>query len=227
MGKSILAFLMAVIFCLLLASCGAKNNADPLIEMRMAYEENPAFFFKDMKLIWDDTVYYIANINNAKPGKEIGYATDELSTWRIYELKGYGHDYLYAVENEDVWRVMSSHKPEEPFRQYILENATDKQKAERMLSVTLYKDGTARLATPPISSYAMIGIYYYAFEDGELLIFGEKENVTARFTVLDDNTLVFVSAEVPLFADSGARYVRQFCANRRASGSIIEQWMGR
>ena len=77
-----------------------------------------------------------------------------------------------------------------------------------MMSVTLYKDGTAGLATPAISSYAMVGTYYYSFENDELLIFQDRENTTARFTVLDDNTLIFVSASVLLFATEGARYVR-------------------
>ncbi|WHH59310.1 hypothetical protein [Petroclostridium sp. X23] len=191
----------------------------PLIEMKMVYEENPAFFLKDMKLIWDDTIYHVSPMNNTGRGKEIGYATDEYSTWRIYELNGYGHDYLLAVESEDVWRVMSIHPPEKPLQQYVLENATEKQRAVRMLSVTLYGDGTARLATPLISSY-MLPNCTYAFADDELLIYSnieteELENafgvkngeVIARFTVADDNTLVFQSATVPLFAAEGARYV--------------------
>ena len=191
----------------------------PLIEMKIVYEENPAYFLKDMKLIWDDTIYHVTPMNNIGRGKEIGYATDEDSTWRIYELNGYGHDYLLAVESEDVWRVMSIHPPEKPLQQYVLENATEKQRAERMLSVTLYGDGTARLATPPISSY-MLPNCTYSFTDDELLIYSnietkESENafgvkngeVIARFTVADDNTLVFQSATVPLFAAEGTRYV--------------------
>lgn len=187
----------------------AVNRAinEPLIEMKMVYEDNPAFFFKDMKLIWDDTVYHVTPISRTERGKEIGYATDEYSTWRIYELKGYGRDYLLAVESEEVWRVMSSHPPETPWRQYILENATERQRVERLLSVTLYNDGTARLATPLISSYALLAPYYYSLVDGELLIHYEHDNVIARFAVIDDNTLVFKEASVPLFADEGARYV--------------------
>jgi len=160
-----------------------------------------------MKLIWGDTVYYKTPMNKTGQGAEIGYATDDISTWRIYELDGYGRDYLLAVESDDVWRVMSTHPPESPFQQYILENATEKQKFERMLSVTLYSDGTAILATPPISSYALIGSYYYTFTDDELLIHYENDNIIARFTIIDDNTLVFKEATEPLFADVGARYV--------------------
>lgn len=191
----------------------------PLIEMEIVYEENPAFFLKDMKLIWDDTIYYVTQMNNTGRGKEIGYATDEYSTWRIYELNGYDYDYLLAVESDDVWRVMSIHPPEKPLQQYVLENATEKQRAERMLSVTLYGDGAARLATPLISSY-MLPNCTYAFADDELLIYAsieteESENafgvkngeVIARFRVADDNALVFRSATVPLFAAKGARYV--------------------
>ena len=85
---------------------------------------------------------------------------------------------------------------------------TDSDRGTKMLSVSLYNDGRANLATPPISSYAMVGNYYYAFENGELLIFQDRENITARFTAPDDDTLIFVSATVPLFADKGVRYVR-------------------
>jgi beta-lactamase regulating signal transducer with metallopeptidase domain len=191
----------------------------PLIEMEIIYEENPAFFLNDMKLIWDDTIYYVTSMDDIGWGKEIGYATDKYSTWYIYELNGYNRDYLLAAESEDVWRVMSIYPPEKPLQQYILENATEKQRAERMLSVTLYGDGTARLAAPPISSY-MLPNCTYTFADGELLIYSsieteELENafgvkngeVIASFTVTDDNTLIFRTAAVPLFADEGARYV--------------------
>lgn len=104
-------------------------------------------------------------------------------------------------------------------RTYSLENPTDKQKLERMSSVTLHGDGTAWLSQPPISSYLPPNCTY-AFADGELLIYASIEtqesesafgvkngDVIARFTVADDNTLVFQSAAVPLFADEGARYV--------------------
>lgn len=104
-------------------------------------------------------------------------------------------------------------------KQYVLENATDREKLERMMSVTLYKDGSAELGTALISSY-MPPPCTYAFKNGELLIcakidsahgeaaFGVKNGeVIARFEVIDDNTLVFKSSTVPLFADKGARYV--------------------
>ena len=179
----------------------------PLIEMKMVYEENPAYFLKDMKLVWDDTDYFVTRISNAKRGKEIGYAVDELSTWRIYELKGYGRDYLYAVESKDVWRVMSVYPPEKPSRQYILENASDEDRLVKMLSVTLYNDGTARLATPLISSYAMLAPCYYTFADDKLLIHYERDNVIAIFEIVDDNTILFKEASTPLYAEKGARYV--------------------
>ena len=208
-------FIAAAVMLMLVLSAGfAVNRAadEPLIEMQMIYEENPAHFLKDMKLIWGDTVYYVTPMNNTGQGREIGYATDEISTWRIYELRGHGRDYLLAVESEDVWRVMSVYPPEAPWRQYILENATERQRMERLLSVTLFSDGTARLATPLISSYMLVGPYYYAFENGELLIGYRNNNLVstiepfAKFEVVDDDTIVFKSATVPLFADAGARY---------------------
>ena len=90
---------------------------------------------------------------------------------------------------------------------YSLENPTEQQKFERLLSVTLYENGAALLKTPPISSYALPPCTY-SVADGELLIHtaGENGDVIARFTIAD-NALVFQSATVPLFADSGARYV--------------------
>jgi len=104
-------------------------------------------------------------------------------------------------------------------KQYVLENATERDKLARMMSVTLYKDGSAELGTALISSY-MPPPCTYAFKNGELLIcakidsahgeaaFGVKNGeVIARFEVIDDNTLVFQSSSVPLFADKGARYV--------------------
>ena len=209
MRKGILVALLATVY-MLLCACNEADNTNSLAEMQVVYEDNPAHWDKDMKLMWDDTVYYTTNVTNPKPGKQIGYANDEYDDWYIYELKGYEQKYLYAVEknNEDCWRVMSVYPPDKPWRQYILENATDREKLERMMSVTLYEDGTAELATPPISSYAMIGTYNYVFENNELLIFQDMENITCKFTVSDDNTLIFVSASVPLFATEGARYVR-------------------
>jgi hypothetical protein len=197
----------------------ALNSAvdEPLIEpveMKIVYEENPAYFFKEMKLIWNDTIYYTTPMNHPKRGREVGFANDEYSTWRIFELKEYGSDYLLADESEDVWRVMSSHPPEKPWRQYILENASEKQKMERMLSVTLYNDGTAMLATPPISSYALLSPYYYSFVDDELLIHYKDGNAFAKFTVIDDSTLVFKSATVSLFAVEGARYISALSGER-------------
>ena len=209
MKKIIVLALLAAVH-VLMGACSTESNPESLVEMQMLYEENPAHWYKDMKLMRGDTAYYITNVKNPKPGRQIGYAADEYDGWRIYELKGHGRKYLYAAENnnEDCRRVMSVYLPEEPLRQYILENAAGSDRGAKMLSVSLYKDGKARLSTPPISSYAIAGIYYYSFENDELLIFQERENITARFTVLDENTLIFVSAAVPLFADTGARYVR-------------------
>lgn len=102
---------------------------------------------------------------------------------------------------------------------YVLENMTENDKFLHLSKVTLYDDGTAQLATPPISSY-LLPECTFEFSGEELLIyanivshdeegfFGIKDGqVVARFTVADQNTLVFKSAEVPLFAQGGARYV--------------------
>jgi len=91
---------------------------------------------------------------------------------------------------------------------YQLENATDEDKFMKMISVTLYEDGTAGLRLPPISSFAMPAGSKYSITDGELLIYieDEKEPI-AVFTVEDSNTLVFKSSTVSLFTEGGARFV--------------------
>lgn len=102
---------------------------------------------------------------------------------------------------------------------YYLENATEKQNIERLMSVTLNTDGSALLATPPISSYLMPKCTYEV-EDNILRItavietneeerfYGVKNNaVIARFVITEDQTLVFESSTVPIFADAQAQYI--------------------
>jgi len=101
---------------------------------------------------------------------------------------------------------------------YYLENPTEKDEMERMLYITLFDDGKAQLAQVPIGSY-LLPKCTYSIKDGELLIhavietefdeefFGLNNNdIIARFTVFNKNTLVFQSSDV-VFADAGARYV--------------------
>jgi len=223
-SRIIIAAAMALVLVL---SVGFALNRTPTIsldndeifEMEIVYVDNPASFFNDMQLIWGDTVYRTTPMPNAQRGKRIGIAHDEHSTWQIYELRGQGHDFLIAVENDDVWRVMSSSYPAEiPWRQFILENATERQRMERLLSVTLHHDGTATLATPPISSY-MLPECIYTVTGNEVLIHAviypkteemyslKDGDIIARFDFVDGNTLVFKESSVPLFADVGARYV--------------------
>ncbi|MCL2499193.1 MAG: M56 family metallopeptidase [Defluviitaleaceae bacterium] len=194
---------------------------DNLYGMKIVYEENPAAFLSDMKLIWDNVVYHVTPMTGVQRGNRIGIADDEYSTWLVYELRGHDRDFLFIAEsrNEDVWRIMSSHPPESPLQQYILENATDRQRMERLLSVTLFLDGTAILATPPISSFMMRQPNFYTFTDNELLIHYENGDMVARFEILNDSdmiyerTLVFIESSVPLFADVGARYAARFTAS--------------
>jgi beta-lactamase regulating signal transducer with metallopeptidase domain len=189
-------------------STGNEAAGSNLIEMKMTYHDNPASFFQDMNLRWEDTVYYEISMSDPERGAEIGYAVDQYSTWRIYEIKGYDHDYLLASEGESgAFRVMTSHVPEAPWRQYFLENATEQQRSERLLAVTLNSDGTAFLATPPISDRVLIPPYYYTFSEDQLIIYYEGGEVIASFTVIDENTLAFDESPTPLHADIGARYV--------------------
>ena len=115
-------------------------------------------------------------------------------------------------------------------KHYVLENATDRDKLESMMSVTLCEDGSAQLYNALVSSY-MLPDCTYAFENGELLIyakiysthgeaaFGVKNGeVIARFKAPDKNTIVFESASVPLRAKEGARYV---CAQQDKAASPV------
>lgn len=98
---------------------------------------------------------------------------------------------------------------------YYLENTSERQRLERMQFVALYPDGTAMLAMPPISSYIPPKCTYSVEEDALLIhavietpheegFFGVQDgDVIARFSIIDDNTLIFRSATVPLFADAG------------------------
>ncbi|MGF7141631.1 beta-lactamase regulating signal transducer with metallopeptidase domain [Anaerotaenia torta] len=115
---------------------------------------------------------------------------------------------------------------EAPMEAYFLENPTEKERMTRLRFVKLYHDGTAWLGGSLISSY-MLPKCSYSFEDDELLIYADLEteiqektagvkngSIIARFTVADDNTLIFQSANVPLFADKGARYVSESSADK-------------
>ena len=98
---------------------------------------------------------------------------------------------------------------EESPKTYHLENATDIDKFERMITVTLHSDGTAELPQPLISSFLLMSCKY-SIVNGELIIYtGDSKESVAVFSVEDNNTLVFKSTTVPLFADIGARYIHE------------------
>ncbi len=151
-------------------------------------------------------------VTNVYHHKNEGEAPEKYTVWADFVID------KNAEKQESYAIIIPS---EAPTKTYSLENPTERQKIERLSSVQLYSDGTARLATPLISSY-MLPNCTYAFVDDELLIYANIETekteaafgvkhreIIARFTVADDNTLVFRSAAVPLFADKGARYVSE------------------
>ena len=72
--KMVFIILTSLIICTFLTACNMADNTEQPAEMQMIYEDNPAFFFKDMKLVWGEKVYYVSNALNAERGKEIGYA---------------------------------------------------------------------------------------------------------------------------------------------------------
>lgn len=103
---------------------------------------------------------------------------------------------------------------------FLLESMTDKEKLERLSSLSLDPDGTARLAQPLISSYYPPPCRYELSDDALLIlavipspeqeaVFGiEDGSEVARFEIIDRNTIIFRSASVPLYANEGARYTR-------------------
>ena len=113
MGKRIFMALLATV-CMLLCACNEADNTKPLAEMRMVYEENPAHWSKDMKLIWGEKTYSEVDwiIEKIEKGAQIGFADDEYGGWLIYELNGYDKDlFLLAQEkdNPDCTRIMTTH----------------------------------------------------------------------------------------------------------------------
>ncbi|NLO48225.1 MAG: DUF4825 domain-containing protein [Clostridiales bacterium] len=104
------------------------------------------------------------------------------------------------------------------FGTFALENANEDQKAMHMTSFTLDGSGVATFHTAPISSYIPPKCTF-AVEDGDLVFraiiqteqdqsfFGLDDNsIVAIFSVINENTLVFKSANVVLVADAGAKY---------------------
>ncbi len=121
-----------------------------------------------------------------------------------------------AVGNSDIDEMFS-----ELPQTFSLENPTDKEKFEKMTSITFHSDQTAVLATPLISSY-MLPKCTYQVSDNELKVcaaikneweegfFGVKNgDVIAVFTIIDSKTLKFKSASVPIFADENAEYIKK------------------
>jgi hypothetical protein len=102
---------------------------------------------------------------------------------------------------------------------FHLENATDHDIHTKLSAITLHIDGSAEFATPSISSYHLPECRY-SYLDGELLIHAviypktrerynlEDGEIIARFSVVDENTLSFISATVPLFVETDMQFVR-------------------
>jgi len=103
-------------------------------------------------------------------------------------------------------------------RVFVLENITAEERLTRMTSVTLYANGTATISNALVSSFMIPGAPFTTFsiESNELLIFQSRpgcvpeeanHDAVVRFIIIDNDTLEFLSASLPIFADVGARYV--------------------
>jgi len=203
----------AVTLAALLSAGFALNKACNLIEFEAIYSDVTEYSYS-VQFALGDTVYslYIPDGRLQTSGgwrglKEIGFARGgNGDKYRIFEREGHSIDEFIVVQDDGFMNPASIYIAGEQ-KTYSLENMTDKERFEHLSSVTLYSDGTARLAAPPISSYALTWPCYYTFENSELLIYYNIDDPFARFAIIDENTLQFQSATVPLFAQEGARYV--------------------
>ena len=92
-------------------------------------------------------------------------------------------------------------------RTFFLENATQRQRLERLLSITIYADGRADFDSALISSFALPPARW-SIKDTELIIYSDTDSAAiAVFELADKNTLIFRESSMPLFAEAGARYV--------------------
>ena len=229
-SRVIIIAAVALVMALSIGFMANRSGGYPLSEMQITYAENPTQTFPVMQLNWDGEVYEDVTAfwqEPVKRGTELGYAQEIVSAmeinWSIYELKGQSRDYLIIYENgsEDVWRIMSTQTPE-VFAAYILRDATEQERFEKLLSLTLYSDGRARLVLPPISSFALATPCYYTFTDSELLIHYESGELVVRFELEGDNRLVFAEATVPLHASAGAVYMLAEQVNSAPIGIVAE-----
>ncbi|GHV17160.1 hypothetical protein FACS189425_02830 [Clostridia bacterium] len=99
----------------------------------------------------------------------------------------------------------------ETTRVFELEAATERDLFEKLITVSLNPNGAAILQTPFISSYLQTNCTY-EIEGDAVYIYESRpdsaeKSLAAVFDYEGDDTLVFRSSDVPVFADKGARYV--------------------
>ena len=133
-------------------------------------------------------------------------------------------------ESNLIW----SGTPESPYlvawKTYALENATEEQRVGRMMYISLYTNGTMSFAPALAISSAPPPRCTYSIEGDEMVFRAiikterdrnfhklEDGDVVARFTILDENTLVFHSAEITLNAEPNGRYVAVYTDDKTHS----------
>ena len=160
-----------------------------------------------------------------KPGADIIYEQFDrcevyyINDWEVHPTMDYQR---LRHEGNLIWSGTFEDSYNIGWKIYGLENATERQFAERMVQFSLYTNGTMSFAMPPISSYIPPQCTY-SIEGDEMVFraiikterdrsfFGlEDGDIVARFTIIDENTLVFHSAEIALFAEPNGRYVIVF-----------------
>ena len=129
-----------------------------------------------------------------------------------YQRLRYEGNLVWSGSLEDSYQIA--------WKTYALENATEQQRAERMMYISLYTNGTMSFAPAMVSSTVPPPQCTYAIEGNEMVFRAiiktardrdfhklEDGDIVARFTIIDDDTLMFHSSEILLYAEPNGRYV--------------------
>ena len=154
------------------------------------------------------------------------YYTSEIGLGNINP----GEDYQSLRREGLLWSGQFADTNLVASKSFALDNATEQQRAERMVQFSLYENGTMSF-TPAISGGYIPPNCTYSVEGDEMvfraIIKTEHEksffnldngDIVARFTIIDEDTLIFQYAGVALYAEPDGRYVNVY--NKVKNGII-------
>jgi hypothetical protein len=215
-----LVLVVAVLF-LFRGAIFQRGNPLPYVSKMFTMNDNNPY----EKVFDDGSVYITRSADNNDLVRHIENAYEVTFSEQMGSAYFFGSDEKSIIaETEIYWRKyqvweITIHNNLFAWKSYALENATERQRMERMTQFSLYTNGTASFAVPQISSYIPPNCTY-TVESDEMVFraiiktehekgfFGlEDSDIVARFLIEDENTLVFLSAEVALFAEQNGRYV--------------------